>query len=107
MRVVHETLEGPYRIEEDIALYGLIAGDAILCRGARLLLHGTIAGNLTVETGARAVLHGTVAGRITNDGGRIELFGSADAISNVSFSAITIIDPKAYVRTQPVQRTSP
>src|SRR3546814_3671229 len=78
MRAVHDKIEGPFAIEENIALYGMVAGDATLHRGIRFILHGTITGNLTIETGARAIIHGTVAGRIYNEGGRVEIFGIAD-----------------------------
>src|SRR3546814_21136795 len=67
MRAVHDKIEGPFAIEENIALYGMVAGDATLYRGIRFILHGTITGNLTIETGARAIIHGTVAGRIYNE----------------------------------------
>lgn len=98
MRAVHETIEGPFTIAEDIALHGTVAGDATLQAGVRFVLHGTIAGNLTIEPGARAIVHGTVAGRIYNDGGRIELFGAADAVENRAPDAVTIIDPTAQIR---------
>ena len=112
MKAVHEKIEGPFAIEEDMALYGMVAGDATLHRGIRFILHGTIAGNLTIETGtiagnltietgARAIIHGTVAGRIYNEGGRVEIFGVADAVANGSRDAITIIDPAAHVRGRP------
>ena len=83
MRTVHDKIEGPFAIKEDIALYGMVAGDATLHRGIRCILHDTIAGNLTIETGARAIVHGTVAGRIYNEGGRVEIFGIADAAAHV------------------------
>src|SRR3546814_15965335 len=70
MRAVHDKIEGPFAIEENIALYGMVAGDATLHRGIRFILHGTITGNLTIETGARAIIHGTVAGRLYQEGGR-------------------------------------
>jgi hypothetical protein len=101
VRAEHGKIEGPFAIEEDTALYGTIAGDATLHRGIRFILHGTIAGNLTIETGARAIIHGTVAGRIYNEGGRVEIFGIADAVANGSRDAITIIDPAAHVRGRP------
>lgn len=98
MRAVHENIEGPFAIEEDIALYGTIAGDATLREGRRFILHGTIMGSLTIEPKARAIVHGTVAGRIINEGGRVELFGMADAVANSADDAVTVIDPKAQVR---------
>ncbi len=98
MKALHEKIDGPFAIEEDVALYGMVVGNATLCRGVRFILHGTIAGNLTVEVGARAIIHGTVAGRVYNDGGRVEIFGLVDAVENLSPSAETIIDASAHVR---------
>lgn len=83
MKAVHEKIDGPFAIEEDIALYGMVAGDVTLHRGIRFILHGTI------------------AGRIYNEGGRVEIFGIADAVANGSRDAITIIDPAAHVRGRP------
>src|SRR3546814_21134334 len=100
MRAVHDKIEGPFAIEENIALYGMVAGDATLHRGIRFILHGTITGNLTIETGARAIIHGTVAGRTYNEGGRVEIFGIAAAVANGSRDAITIIATAAHARSE-------
>lgn len=97
MKAVHENLDGPFEIEEDIALYGTVTGGATLCGGSRLILHGTIAGDLKVEKGAHAILRGTVAGRVYSEGGKVELFGIAHAVANSSRDAVTIIDPAAHV----------
>jgi len=97
MRAVHDTIEGPFAIQEDLAVYGLITQGATLCEGIKLVLHGTIAGDLTVEPGSRAIIHGTVAGRIYNKGGRFEMFGMADAVENLSPDAATIIDAAAHI----------
>lgn len=97
MKAIHENLEGPMEIQEDMALYGIVTGGATLCSGRRLILHGTIAGDLKVQKGARAIVRGTVASRIYNDGARVELFGMTDAIANASHDAVTIIDPGAHV----------
>ncbi|MEE4453479.1 hypothetical protein [Novosphingobium resinovorum] len=97
MKAVHKNLDGPVEIEEDIALYGTVTGGATLCSSIKLILHGTIAGDLKVEKGAHAIVRGTVAGRIYNGGGKVELFGMADAICNSSRDAVTIIDPAAHV----------
>jgi hypothetical protein len=98
MKAVHDKIDGPYAITENLALYGTIAGTAMLCSGVRLVLHGTIAGDLIIERGARAFIYGTVTGRVCNDGGRVEIFGMADAVENRSPDATTIIDPGAHVR---------
>src|SRR3546814_1111566 len=106
MRAVHDKIEGPFAIEENIALYGMVAGDATLHRGIRFILHGTITGNLTIETGARAIIHGTVAGRIYNEGGRVEIFGIADAVANGSRDAITIRSEEHTSELQSLMRIS-
>jgi cytoskeletal protein CcmA (bactofilin family) len=97
MRAVHENIEGPFSIGEDLAVYGHITQGATLREGGKLILHGTIAGDLTVEPGARAIIHGTVAGRIYNKGGRVEIFGMAAAVENLSPDASTIIDGAAHI----------
>lgn len=99
MRAEHGKIEGPFAIEEDIVLYGMVAGDATLHRGIRFILHGTIAGDLTIEPSARAIIHSTVAGRICNEGGRAEVFGFVDAVEDLSPDAVTVIDPAAHVRS--------
>src|SRR3546814_17497884 len=101
MRAVHDKIEGPFAIEENIALYGMVAGDATLHRGIRFILHGTITGNLTIETGARAIIPVPVAGRIDNDGSRVEILGIADAVPTRSTAAITILQPPPHSRGQP------
>ena len=78
MKAVHDKIEGPFAIEEDLALYGMVIGSATLRSGIKLILHGTIAGDLILEPGARAIIHGTVAGRICNEGGRAENVGLVD-----------------------------
>lgn len=97
MKAVHDKIEGPFAIGEDLAVYGLITGGATLQGGVKLILHGTIAGDLIVEPGSRAIIHGTVAGRVRNEGGRAEIFGMIDAVENLSPDAVSIIDPAAHV----------
>ncbi|EQB29840.1 hypothetical protein M529_22700 [Sphingobium ummariense RL-3] len=98
LRAVHENIEGPFAIGEDLAVYGLVTAGATLRSGVKLILHGTIAGDLVIEPGSRAIIHGTVAGRIRNEGGRVEVFGMVDAVENLSPDAASIIDPAAHVR---------
>lgn len=97
MRAVHDRIEGPIAIEEDLAVYGLITAGATLCSGVKLILHGTIAGDLIIEPGARAIVHGTVGGSITNKGGRVEMFGMANSVENLSPDGVTIIDAAAHI----------
>src|SRR3546814_16325568 len=88
MKAVHDKIEGPFAIEEDLALYGMVIGSATLRRGIKLILHGTIARDLILEPGARAIIHGTVAGRICTEGGRAEIFGSVDGVEDLSPAAV-------------------
>ncbi len=106
MKAVHGNIEGPLALDEDIALYGRISGGATVRSGKRFILHGTIAGDLRVEKDARAIVRGTVAGRIYNDGGRVELFGMADAIASSLHDGMTIIDPAAHVLAGRKRRTA-
>src|SRR3546814_15286130 len=106
MRAVHDKIEGPFAIEENIALYDMVAGDATLHRGIRFILHGTITGNLTIEPGARAIIPGTVAGRIYNKGGPVEIFGLADAVANGSCDPLTFINPAPHVPARPRPSTA-
>lgn len=100
MKVVHGTIEGPFSAEEDIVIHGMITAGATLREGVKLILHGMITGNLVIEPQARAVIHGTVNGAILNYGGRVELFGTADAVADRSPDAVTVVNPTALVREQ-------
>jgi len=97
MRAVHEDVEGPFVVEEDLAIYGVITGGATLRSGVKLILHGTIAGDLIIEPRARAIIHGTVAGRVRNEGGHAEIFGLVEAIEDLSPTAVSVVDAVAHV----------
>ena len=98
MRAIHENIDGPMTIDEDLAIYGLVTAGAVLQPGVKLILHGTIAGDLTIGPGSRAIIHGTVAGRVRNDGGRAEIFGMVDRVEDRSPDAVSVIDAAAHVR---------
>lgn len=100
MREVHGEIAGPVSLEEDSAVRGTIVGGATVRSGVVLVLHGLVTGDLVIEAKARAVIHGTVNGTIVNDGGRVEIFGTADATFDRSPQAVTVIDPVARVRTR-------
>jgi cytoskeletal protein CcmA (bactofilin family) len=68
MRTIRDKIEGPYAVSEDLALQGMIAGDATVMPKVTLVLKGTVTGNLTVEPGGRVELDGTVTGDVTNRG---------------------------------------
>ncbi len=100
MRRVDDKLQGPVLIEEDLAVHGIVTGDATLSSGAKLVLHGTITGDLIIEPRAKAIIHGTVNGMVINDGGRAEIFGTVDVIMDRSPEAVTVVDPVASVRVR-------
>jgi cytoskeletal protein CcmA (bactofilin family) len=85
-------------IDEDLTVRGMITVGAVLRSGVKLVLYGMITGDLVVEAKARAIIHGMVNGVVYNDGGRIEIFGSVDAVVDRSAEAVTIVDPAAHVK---------
>src|SRR3546814_19734742 len=98
MKAVHDKIEVPFAIEEDLALYGMVIGSVTLRSGIKLILHGTIDGDLILETGERAIIHGTVAGRICNEGGRAGILGSVDGVEDISPDAVQVLDTDDNVR---------
>lgn len=98
MKAVHDKIDGPFLIKEDTALHGMATGGAVVRGGVRFVLHGMITGDLVIEPKARAIIHGMVNGAILNDGGRVELFGTVDAVADRSPDAVTVIDPVARIR---------
>lgn len=97
MRAVHGRLDGPCRIEEDLAVYGMVTGSAEVVGGSRLILHGTVAGDLIIDTGASASIHGTVTGWVRNMGGKAEIFGVVNGAETLP-GGVTTIRPGALVR---------
>ncbi len=68
MRTVNEKITGPVTIREDLALNGMIAGDATVAPGVLLRLNGMVTGSLTVEAGGKVELLGTLSGALVNYG---------------------------------------
>ena len=98
MREMNDKVVGPFVIDEDLTVRGMITAGAILRSRVQLVLHGMVTGDLVVEAKARAIIHGMVNGVIYNDGGRVEIFGTIDAVVDRSPEAVTIIDPVAHVK---------
>lgn len=98
MRAVNDKIEGPLLIDEDLAVHGMITAGAVVRTGRKLVLHGMITGDLVIEPKARVIIHGMVNGVVINDGGRVEIFGTVDAVADRSADAVTIIDPVAHVK---------
>ena len=100
MRKLDGKIEGPFSIDEDLAMHGMITVSALVRSGVKFILHGMITGDLTVEPGARVIIHGAVNGVVINDGGRVEIFGIVDAVVDRSPQAVTVIDPAAQIKGQ-------
>src|SRR3546814_13052373 len=102
MRAVHDKIEGPFAIEENIALYGMVAGDATLHRGIRFILPGTTTGHLRIETGASATISGTVAGRRSHEGRSVEIYGIAVAVHHGMRDTTQRNHPTAHAPGPPI-----
>lgn len=98
MKTVHDKIEGPFITMEDLAMHGMITAGAVVRSGVRFVLHGIITGDLVIEPKARAIIHGSVNGVVFNDGGRVEIFGTVDAVADRAPEAVTIIDPIARIK---------
>jgi cytoskeletal protein CcmA (bactofilin family) len=93
---ITDKIEGPFVIDRDMRVHGIITVSAIVEEGIILHLHGMITGDLTVKPGATAILHGMVNGTVNNEGGEVEIYGKADRVIDAG-STRTRIDPKAII----------
>ena len=98
MRQLYGKIEGPFLIDKDLEMHGMITVSALVRGGVRFILLGMVTGDLTVERGACAIIHGTVNGVVINHGGHVEIFGAVDAVADRSPQAVTVIDPAARVK---------
>jgi cytoskeletal protein CcmA (bactofilin family) len=98
MRDRNDKIEGPFLIEENLLFRGMITVGATVRSGVMLDLRGTITGDLDVERGARAIINGTVNGTVRNHGGCVELFGTVDAVVDLSPEAQTVVKPGALIK---------
>ncbi len=99
MRQIQGTIEGPFSVEEDSALHGIITVGAIVREGVTFHVHGMITGDLTVEAGAKAVVHGMVNGTILNCG-QVVIYGSIDALVDSGPQSRSVVDPEALIRNR-------
>lgn len=100
MERVQGKIEGPFFVDRDLAVHGMITEHATVRAGFALALHGMVTGDLVVEAGARATIHGMVNGAVINNGGHVEIFGMVDSVRDRSPLAVTVIAPNARVRDQ-------
>jgi hypothetical protein len=97
MQQLRGKIEGPFSVEEDSSLQGMITGGTLVRQGVLFHLHGTIVGDLTVEDGARAIVHGTVNGTIHNYGD-VTIYGTIDALANRGPASRSVVDERAIIR---------
>ena len=63
-------------VTHDIALYGLVEGDAWVMSDGKLFLYGLVTGNLHIADTGSAFIHGAVDGTVINNGGYVEVLGT-------------------------------
>lgn len=96
MDVIHDKIEGPFVIDRDLRIHGMITKQATVASGRTLHLHGMVTGDLIVRPGATAIIHGMVNGTVRNEGGQVEIYGKADRIVDTG-STRTHVDGQARI----------
>lgn len=96
MQIIRDKIEGPFIIDRDMRVNGMITVEATVEAGSTLYLHGMVTGDLIVKPGATAIVHGMVNGTVRNEGGQVEIYGKADRVADTG-STRTHIDPKAAI----------
>ena len=80
MRHSTEWITGIATLKRDAEVRDVLTGGLYVPSGVRLELHGVIIGDLIVDRGGVAAVLGTVNGTIINQGGDVEITGTAGAI---------------------------
>jgi len=116
MREERGQLAGDITIDEPYTLWGSIAGDVTVSKGAKFYMRGAIYGSMTVKPGGRVhvfgnisgdmtvmqktkVIHsGVVGGDVTNLGGRLYIDATAQVVGRVkTMAGETSIEPQARI----------
>ena len=97
MRKLQGKIEGPFSVEEDSTLHGMITVGAVVRKGVMFHVHGMITGDLTVESGAEAIVRGTVNGTIWNSG-QVVVYGTIDALVDNAPESRSVVDRGALIR---------
>ena len=98
MRDRNDKIEGPFLVEENLLFRGMVTEGATVRSGVMLDLRGMITGDLDVDSGAQAIIHGTVNGTVRNHGGYVQIFGTVDAVVDLSPDAQTVVEPGALIK---------
>ena len=116
MREERGHLAGDVQINEPYTLWGSIAGDVNVGKGAKFYMRGAIYGNLNVLSGGRVHVFGNVSGNLTlvakskvihsgtlggdavNQGGRLYIDATAKVLGKVkTLEGETTIEPQARI----------
>lgn len=97
MEVHGGKIEGPFAIDRDLTIHGMVAGHATVRSGCRLVLNGMVTSDLIIEPGAHATVHGMVNGTVINQGGHVEIHGMVGAVADTAPSSRTVIAHGAVV----------
>lgn len=74
-------IEGPFVLDHDLELRGMVTDRLTVKSGVVLILRGMVTGDLIVEAGARADVHGMVNGTVFNEGGEVTIWGKVDRLA--------------------------
>jgi hypothetical protein len=85
-------------ITQEIALHGMIVGNAIVKSGGILHLHGMVTKDLIVEKGGKVFLYGTVSGDTWNQGGELSISGTVVG-RLIEQAGTTHVDQRAAIGT--------
>ena len=97
MERIDGKIEGPFVIDRDMQIYGMVTVAATVEPGCTLRLHGMVTGDLTVKPGGTAYVHGMVNGAVINEGGNVEVHGTVDRVVDTG-TTTTFIHPDSRVR---------
>lgn len=116
MREERGQLAGDQLISEPFTLWGSIAGDVFVDKGAKFYVRGAIYGDLVVRPGGRVHIFGNVSGDLTlsektkvihsgilggdaiNKGGRLYIDATAKVMGKVrTLDGETTIEPQAQI----------
>ena len=100
MQEIRHKIEGPYHIEQDTILKGMVTGNLIIDGGIHLDLRGMVTGNLIAKAGSYIDIRGMVVGTVINEGAEITIRGVVGGISNTDERAQTQIVSGAVVKEQ-------
>ena len=92
-----EKTVGLRTLGRDAQVRDVLISHLVVPTGVCFKLSGVMIGDLIVNPGGVASIYGTVNGTIINLGGKVELFGAADAIRDLDPSRPTRMAPSGRV----------